>query len=46
VQIECLSWSIDQYRVVDITNGSVDVLEVSYKDGVWHIEWCPPTSHI
>ncbi len=32
LQIECLSWSIDQYKVVDIINGSVEVLEVSYKD--------------
>jgi hypothetical protein len=46
VQIECLIWSIDQYKVMDITNGSVEVLEISCENGMWDIKWCPPTSHI
>jgi hypothetical protein len=24
----------------------VEILEAPYKDGVWHIERCPPTSHV
>jgi hypothetical protein len=46
VHIERHSYSVDQYEVVDITNGSVEVLEVPPRGGVWHIERCPPTSHV
>ncbi len=37
---------VDQYEVVDITNGGVEVLEAPSRGGVWHIERCPPTSHV
>jgi hypothetical protein len=39
VQIEQPSCNVNQYEVVDITNGSVEILEPLCKlDGMWHIE--------
>ncbi len=31
---------------MDISDGGVEVLEIPCRNGVWHIEQCPPTSHI
>ncbi len=31
---------------VDQIHGNVEVLEVPCGDGVWHIEKCPPMSHV
>jgi len=39
VQIKQPSSNANQNEVVDITNGCVEVLETSYGDGIWHIEW-------
>jgi hypothetical protein len=39
VQIEKPSCNVDQYEVVDITNGGVEFLESLCKlNGMWHIE--------
>ncbi len=31
---------------VDQIHGDVEILEVPCGDGVWHIERCPPRSHV
>jgi hypothetical protein len=31
---------------VDQIHGNVEVLEAPCEDGVWHIEKCPPMSHV
>jgi hypothetical protein len=41
VHIEQHYYNVDQYEVVDITNGGVEILEAPSRGGVWHIERCP-----
>jgi hypothetical protein len=40
-----LNVEIEQLEV-DQIHGDVEVLEAPCGDGVWHIERCPPTSHV
>jgi hypothetical protein len=34
------------YEIVDITKGNAKVFETPCGNGVWHIKWCPLTSHV
>jgi hypothetical protein len=40
------SYSVDLYEVVDTIDGHAEVFEAPYKDAIWNIKQCPPTSHI